>query len=222
LAECLAKSLLPFHSSGWVHKSIRSSNIVFFQCAVNNCPLYENPYIVGFDYARPDNPNAQSVERSTGNNTENAIYRHPDLQRADPRRFTAADDIFGLGLVLLEIGLWKRLRAVGSGQGREFLDKCLTESDKLGPKVGKLYTNAVKLCLSGDLGSKHEASLGWENAAGRGKFYWEVVHKLGKCQAWGDLQVQCGRVRAKLLLCIWVYFDTVRVCLRGRSSSLIY
>ncbi|KAG0129714.1 prion-inhibition and propagation-domain-containing protein [Tuber indicum] len=198
LAEYLAKSLLLFHSSGWVHKSIRSSNIVFFHCAVNNVPLYGNPYIVGFDYARPDNPNAQSVERSTGNNTENAIYRHPDLQRANPRRFTASDDIFGLGLVLLEIGLWKRLRAFGPGQGREFLDRCITETHKLKPKVGIMYANVVKLCLSGDLGSKHEASLGWEKAAGDARweddwrkeklaegtrFYWEVVHQLGKCQA---------------------------------------
>lgn len=198
LAEYLAKSLLLFHSSGWVHKSIRSSNIVFFHCAVNNRPLYGNPYIVGFDYARPDNPNAQSIERSAGNNTENEIYRHPDLQKANPRRFTAADDIFGLGLVLLEIGLWKRLRNVGSGKGTEFLDKCITETDKLNPKVGTTYANVVKLCLSGSLGSKHEASLGWEKAVGNreweddwrkgklaegGKFYWEVVHQLGKCQA---------------------------------------
>ncbi|PWW78200.1 hypothetical protein C7212DRAFT_364308 [Tuber magnatum] len=198
LAEYLAKSLLLFHSSGWVHKSIRSSNIVFFQCTVNNRPIYGNPYIAGFDYARPDNPNAQSIERSAGNNTENAIYRHPDLQLANPRRFTAADDIFGLGLVLLEIGLWKRLRTFGPGQGKEFLDKCITETDKLGPKVGEVYADVVKLCLSGELGSKHEASLGWEKAVGSrqweddwrkdklaegGKFYWDVVHQLGKCQA---------------------------------------
>jgi len=181
-----------------VHKAIRSSNIVFFQCAVKNRPLYGNPYIVGFDYARPDNPNAQSIERSAGSNTDNVIYRHPDLQRANPRRSTAADDIFSLGLVLLEIGPWKRLRDLGPGGGREFLDKCITETDKLYPKVGKTYTNVVKLCLSGSLGSKHEASFGWENARGNseweddwrneklaegGRFYWEVVDQLGKCQA---------------------------------------
>ena len=54
MALSLARTLNLLHTSGWLHKSIRSSNMVVFQSVETSVPEFENPYLTGFGFSRPD------------------------------------------------------------------------------------------------------------------------------------------------------------------------
>lgn len=56
VAQMIAKTINAFHADGWVHKSIQSQSIVFFRDRDNPVgpPNYQNPYLVDFEYSRPE------------------------------------------------------------------------------------------------------------------------------------------------------------------------
>lgn len=70
----------------------------------------KNPYIVGFEYSRPDAA-SQPSERY-GKDPELDIYRHPERLSIPPPRSCKAYDIYSLGLVLVEIAKWRSLKRV--------------------------------------------------------------------------------------------------------------
>jgi hypothetical protein len=117
-ARSLSETLFQFHSVGWLHKSIRSENILLFPSirdpdddgGGDERIEYHCPYLVGFEFSRDvlDRSNTEQdglLERN--------IYRHPDRQGSptdekDPDRpFSLLYDIYALGVVLLEVGLWR-------------------------------------------------------------------------------------------------------------------
>ena len=106
LASTLAKSLLYLHAVDWLHKSIRSDNILFFVCSSDQ-PDYTNPTLADFDYARPDLPGEQTdpPPEDLGND----IYRHPDSLNQEKPQSRKNYDVYSLGVVLVEIAYWKRL-----------------------------------------------------------------------------------------------------------------
>ncbi|KAF9893340.1 hypothetical protein FE257_011772 [Aspergillus nanangensis] len=73
LASLLATALHHLHSLSWLHKALRSHNIVFFS-EVGNVDLAA-PYVCGFGLARP----AQEVEMTETPDTNPVynLYRHP-------------------------------------------------------------------------------------------------------------------------------------------------
>jgi hypothetical protein len=87
----LAQSLSLFHSIGWIHRSIRSENILFFQDAARANSLDE-PYICGFEACRLEE------DTSTGpwdDLPERNVYRHPDRWGIPKKTFTRYHDIYG-------------------------------------------------------------------------------------------------------------------------------
>jgi hypothetical protein len=87
----LARSLLLFHSIGWIHRSIRSENILFFHAAARANNLDE-PYICGFEACRLEE------DTSTGpwdDLPERNVYRHPDRWGIPKKTFTKYHDIYG-------------------------------------------------------------------------------------------------------------------------------
>lgn len=160
LAFELSKSLSILHKAGWLHKGIRSHNILFFRPSAAGAsipkwaaPRLENPNVVGFDYARPDDPNADSALMEV-TDVDVQLYRHPDTQGPNRKRFCRTYDIYALGIVLLEIGLWRRStdflsRTYNPESFRRNL--CDHYVPKLGAKAGLLYMNVVARCLRGDL-----------------------------------------------------------------------
>ena len=60
LAHTVARSLMYFHSVNWIHKGLRSDNIIFFASrspshkTPEDLDLAQPPLIAGFEYARPD------------------------------------------------------------------------------------------------------------------------------------------------------------------------
>ncbi|EXL39218.1 hypothetical protein FOCG_18172 [Fusarium oxysporum f. sp. radicis-lycopersici 26381] len=106
----MALAVLNLHLVGWVHKNLRSSNIVFFRpgpdWSLTNKERLADPWLCGFEYSRPEANGAESWKLEDPNLLRNT-YRHPDRWGKPTVTFERKHDIYALGVVLLEIGLWE-------------------------------------------------------------------------------------------------------------------
>jgi hypothetical protein len=124
LCHALSEIVEKLHAVDWVHKGLRSHNIIFFSDYSHGDPDsdwsdidFSSPYISGFDYSRP----AQN-EELTEKPPENAatdIYRHPlvhgsaaPLPSSGAGGYKKSYDIYSLGIILLEIAYWKPINEV--------------------------------------------------------------------------------------------------------------
>jgi hypothetical protein len=60
LAYRLAYSISKIHNEGWLHKGIRSENVLFFPSRWGAPRSLDSPRLVGFDFARKDGPEEYS------------------------------------------------------------------------------------------------------------------------------------------------------------------
>lgn len=164
LARTLAVALWSLHSLDWLHKSLCASNVLFFPSdpsAAALVPDISEPSLGGFDAARPDLDAALSV--APRNPSIEDLHRHPAALRGRPH--CKAFDVYSLGLVLLEIGLWKALQTFHKPHyaADRWRDKVLLAVlvPGLAPKVGRLYVSVVDACLRAgeDLGSGEAGKL---------------------------------------------------------------
>ena len=161
LAHTLAVALWSLHSLDWLHKSVCSSNILFFPSAFSasatqvtavaaSIPDISSPYILGFDASRPDQMGELSV--ASKNPAASDLHRHPaSLNGMSRKPYCKSFDIYSLGLVLLEIGLWKILQTYHRPHytAERFRDKVVVQNlvPNLGSKTGRLYREVVERCL---------------------------------------------------------------------------
>jgi hypothetical protein len=157
MARSLAETLFQFHSVGWLHKSIRSENVLLFRDQQTQTIIYPHPYLVGFEFSR-DVTDSSTVERD--GLLERNIYRHPDRQGppedAPGNRFSVLHDIYALGVVLLEVGLWRPVMGYeewrdcgGADERKRMLEEHAVE--RLPHYMGTGYTDAVLACLKGEI-----------------------------------------------------------------------
>ncbi|KAH6718499.1 prion-inhibition and propagation-domain-containing protein [Leptodontidium sp. MPI-SDFR-AT-0119] len=107
LAIALVETVLQLHTSGWLHKGLRSENVIFFRQKQRPGLDITRVFLEGYEYARADNPS--DMTESPRPQQEANLYRHPKLLRADRASFRKAFDLYGLGCILTEIGLWETL-----------------------------------------------------------------------------------------------------------------
>ena len=114
------------------------------------------PYMVGFNHSRPDQDSAFTQGPST--DRRQMVYQHPEYTLQSKRlRFRSAYDYYSLGLLLLEIGLWKPLsdladKSIHDYTPKEQQDLWLVEFvPRLGSSMGMIYRDAVRACLNGEL-----------------------------------------------------------------------
>lgn len=109
LAAFLAISFFELQNISWLHKYFNSGNVLFFADSKGNI-LFSKPYISGFYFSRRDKADQKSLTMSQ---SPPDLYRHPNLRRAqpasEPPAYSRKYDIYNLGLVLFEIGMWQRL-----------------------------------------------------------------------------------------------------------------
>jgi len=87
---------------------LRPENVIFFQQGTEID--ITNLYLEGYEYARADNPS--DMTESPIPQQEANLYRHPALLKANRGSFRKAFDLYGLGCLLLEIGLWENLTTI--------------------------------------------------------------------------------------------------------------
>ncbi|RDW65972.1 hypothetical protein BP6252_09607 [Coleophoma cylindrospora] len=106
IAKDLTQSLFCIHAVNWLHKGLRSSSIIFFcrEEAIANDDGFGRPVISGFEYARL---NTTSTSTHPPGDLRWAVYCHPDYQGNAPGPYQKMFDIYSLGIILLEIALWK-------------------------------------------------------------------------------------------------------------------
>jgi hypothetical protein len=145
-----------------LHESFRSDNILLFPRWTGEEPNrrldvnYCQPWVFGFEYFRPEpffSAGPSDFEPSRD------IYRHLDRQGQPTKMFQKIHDIYALGVVLLEIGIWEpalkfekdmfaRVRNPKAVQAQ--LAKHARK--RLEAKVGRRYMEVVLRCLTGDFG----------------------------------------------------------------------
>lgn len=113
LAKAILQSLMALHSVNWLHKNLRSHNIIFFPTP-NYAVDYSCPYLSGFGYARPQF--GEDVREIISQNPTYDMYRHPRTHGLGPwegkQGFRRAYDVFSLGIVLVEIANWQTIDSV--------------------------------------------------------------------------------------------------------------
>lgn len=108
----LLETVLQLHTAGWLHKEIRSHNIIFVsqspEC-VSDQDLIRSPlHVVGYAYARKDDQ--YDFTEPLESESEADLYRHPSSSLGNLRQpYCKCFDIFSVGCLLLELGLWTTL-----------------------------------------------------------------------------------------------------------------
>ncbi|KAL5513770.1 hypothetical protein ACEPAH_4171 [Sanghuangporus vaninii] len=109
----LSTSVLVVHSLGLVHKSIKPDSILVTESIVGDPEkLYPyklgNPYLLSFDSSRSSRGHTMRglFPYPKGPNWE-TLYTHPRHFVWRERKYEMRDDVFSLGVCLLEIALWK-------------------------------------------------------------------------------------------------------------------
>ncbi|KAK1639254.1 prion-inhibition and propagation-domain-containing protein [Colletotrichum phormii] len=164
LASTLACALWSLHSLDWLHKSLCSANILFFPSAASLAatrattvsaavvPDIGSPYLVGFDASRPD----FDAEMSVNPRNPSILDLHRDPRSLGSglcrKQYCKGYDVYSLGLVLLEIGLWKVLQTYYKPHysAEKWRDRIILPVlvPGLGSKTGKLYKQVVEKCLT--------------------------------------------------------------------------
>lgn len=153
LAHTLANSLLGFLQTCWLHRNIKASNIAFFY---DKKILWERPsiFFLGFAHSRL----ATDKQYSEGPPEDLVDNYYLDPNYVFSQRFMPYHDHYALGIVLLEIGFWKRLGDVCGN----FLENGRLDHTKfrkhalevlvpqMGIHMGETYRDVVRVCIDGN------------------------------------------------------------------------
>ncbi|KAI9777742.1 MAG: hypothetical protein M1816_004597, partial [Peltula sp. TS41687] len=167
LAQALLTSVMNFHTVSWLQKSISSFNVACFHATDE--PLLSgiaNPFFLGFLYSRVDDDNA--FTEGPTDDPDHQGYQHPGYRGRERVgrnrggvRYQVEYDYDSLGLVLLEIGVWRPLNRMLKRSNTECeqsssdqsstseLDCLLRYVEQLKYTMGSRYQRVVDTCLHG-------------------------------------------------------------------------
>ncbi|KAJ7125809.1 prion-inhibition and propagation-domain-containing protein [Mycena crocata] len=198
LASTLAGVFSRFYGSKWLHKGVRSDNIVFPLSGSGGVYDISCPIVAGFEYSR-QSTEMESIDAMAAIRAH-AIYRHPAYPGLATERYRMAYDIYSFGLVLAEIAWWTPLESFlrallrkkglarsteteerfGMEEAIELRRAVITRARKeLAFRVGSGYKEVVEWCLTrGDTEkAENDADLAVE-------FYEKVAVPLQNMSGW--------------------------------------
>lgn len=122
IAQSLAHTLSLLQACGVLHKGISPSSILFFKSrGDDNTQGYNinlsRPYVTGFTWARLHGSKyiSDRIPSKDFTSTSGLLQAHPSYWfGSDPsdQRYLKAFDLYSLGLVLLQVGLWRSLEDI--------------------------------------------------------------------------------------------------------------
>ncbi|KAF2232170.1 hypothetical protein EV356DRAFT_257953 [Viridothelium virens] len=190
LAFNAASTLKRMHDKDIVHGDVNSASFIFFkkeQQRRDRSVSYDvrSPYLTAFDIFSDHDIDAPPARSWSPRN----IYLHPEGTSNDAR--TDIDprtrlDIYALGLVLLEIGLWTPLIEIFKSKytlGEFKLRLQSIWAKRLASKCGSLYMKCVQDCLSAGDASP------LTKAAANG-IYRNILGRLTRCCVLDDSESQ--------------------------------
>ncbi|KAL2674012.1 hypothetical protein Neosp_012458 [[Neocosmospora] mangrovei] len=162
VAQTIARAIGAFHSDGWLHKSIRSHAIKFFFLDDRGDCDFANPYLTDFEFSRPVAGMTRLAPGAV--DIDHEVYRHPDRLGSPSTNFSMTHDIYSLGVVLLEIGLWQTARQTYDdivkydlgGDAAKLTALTIKNAflqdakERLAHRMGSAYQEAVVACLDDD------------------------------------------------------------------------
>ena len=194
LAHAISNCLLYLHAVGWLHKGLRSHNVLFFRTRDGHVD-YRQPFLSGFDFSRPGG--SDEMTDAPGDDVEHDLYRHPNAQsnrRRDRERSKKSFDIYSLGVILVELAHWQPVedilridirRARGRPDVVRGIREALLREDKVaavGADMGERFEDATRKCLAGgeELGLREGDDETQDEVAERlsMKFFEDVVKRL--------------------------------------------
>lgn len=151
LALSLAASVLELHTVGWFHKALTTSHVVFFQETDGaKGQLVREPFLVGFNHSRPDEPFAFTSGLTDSSSRD---YQHPTYLK-EGFGYRPEFDYYSLGMILMEIGFWKPLSEIMNRpqyRGLSYKDRCdrllADRVPLLKQHMGREYYEAVRWCI---------------------------------------------------------------------------
>ena len=163
LAKAIANCLMSLHSVNWLHKGLRSHNIVLFPDSTTDDVDYASPTLSGFGYSRP--AYRDDMTETPSRDPTHDMYRHPSVHGMGPyesrQGFKRTCDIYALGVMLVEIAHWECVEQIlgienPAAAGRKVLSgirqRLVGEEqymDAVGANAGQLFRGATVSCLMG-------------------------------------------------------------------------
>ncbi|EXK78377.1 hypothetical protein FOQG_16942 [Fusarium oxysporum f. sp. raphani 54005] len=155
IARRLAVAVAFLHGVGWVHKAIQTRRVLLFTRTTSDRKCIGDAYLTGFQDARGVHGDSMGHEADLSWKTK--LYRHPDRHSYQNNAyFTTGHDIFALGVVLLELGLWRLLaidryeELLKTAKPHEYKMFLVTMAGMVDCQMGSLYQSVVKRCLEVD------------------------------------------------------------------------
>jgi len=175
----VAEAVLQLHTVGWLHKGLRSENVVFVDETEKRQDLTTNtaPYLVGYEFARP----IAAPELTASMNTPLSLdlYLHPEKRSHSNIHSCKAFDLYGLATILIEIALWEPLvnilaRQTGKDWVKRIIDAEAKDKDLALPSLiqhstksafvqeiahaaGPRFLEAIGICLNAGNDTSDEA-----------------------------------------------------------------
>ena len=189
IAISLARALSALHAVGWLYKSLRSETILFFakpehhreehlSSSIGARFDFSQPRLFGFDSSRPEDTSSVATKEYR---RSRQIYMHPKRWGRPTEVFDRVHDIYALGVILLEIGCWRKASQLDkTGNHFELVNdeemvrgELLTVANEMLPHMaGESFRQAVVACLEG---SFDEISIQEKGVLGLHKAFTSVV-----------------------------------------------
>ena len=170
IAYSVGLTISILHATGWLHKGIRSHNILFLRH--QNNIRWARPHLCGFAYSRPDKPDelSEKLEHSESFN----LYRHPLAQGQPGEHYCQEYDIYSFGVLLFEIGIWNRAFPLWNEDAQAFRRDLTSNASrmKIMHRLSTPYCDLMMKCLDGTFKDKGDST--------SRLFYSEVVEVLGR------------------------------------------